>query len=411
MGYLSPLLMIAMAGKPTAAAPPAVPPCVEEVNALLQREDFAGVLLAAERCGVKTAHPRAFYFAGVARIGLGQHAHAILELQRYLANDAPDEPKRLREVAGSRLVQAKAQSVPVLLRIAALDGEDEIRVTAEPEVQSGEPIRTPWTALEERDGGRVLWLDPGRYRVTIRDGGQLTATRPLTVVTGGAEIVLNVSLEAPVAAVAPPSPPPVFVFPRRAWFAVTGSTGGVNVLAGLSVLSLGWVQGNRQFGTSATSCQPITSITELDRCRGIFAEVVTRYGAGAGLLGAGLGVFAGSLTALVQNPARRKLVWRIEVGIGGGVLLTGAVLLGVGLRNFNHLNTDASSAALLWGGEYRDRVSERADQYAAGAGLVGAGIGLGTTAALGLLVQRLVPVRTAAARRWQVQSQGLAIAF
>lgn len=406
MGYLSPLLMIAMAGKPTAAAPPAVPPCVEEVNALLQLEDFAGVLLAAERCRVKTAHPRAFYFAGVARIGLGQHAHAILELRRYLASDAPDEPKRLREVAGSRLVQAKAQAVSVLLR-ASLDGEDEIRVTAEPELQSGEPIRTPWTALEERDGGRVLWLDPGRYRVTIRGGGQLTAMRPLTVVAGGAEIVLNVSLVAPVVPVAPPPPPPP-LFPRRPWFAATGSLGGVNVLAGLSMLSVGSLRAKRQLDASEASCKPID---ELGRCREAFTAAVTLQGAGAGILGAGMGVLAGSLTALVPDPNRRRLVWKIEAGIGGGVSLAGAVLLGVGLRNFNHLNTNASSAALLWGEEYRDKVSERANQYFVGAWLVGVGIGLGTTAALGLLVQRLVPIKTAVAVRWQVRPQGFAIAF
>ena len=406
MDYLSPLLMVAMSARPPAVTPPVVPSCIEEVNTLLQREDFAGVLLAAERCGAQTAHPRVFYFAGVARIGLGQYALAILELQRYLADDAPSEPKRLREVAGSRVVQAKAQSVPVRLRIAGIAGEDEIRVTAEPETQSGEPVRTPLTALEERDDARVLWLDPGRYRVTV-GGGQLTARQSLTVVSGAEEIVLNMSLEAPVVVVAP-LPPPVAVFPRRPWLAVTGATGGVSVLVGLSLFSLGWVRRNRQLGTNATSCQ---SITELDRCRGIVADVLTEFGAGAGLLGAGLGVLASSLTVLVKDQNRRKLVWRIEAGIGGGALLAGAVLLGVGLRSFNHVNTDASSQALLWGEEYTDRANAAANQYNAGAGLVGVGIGLGTTAALGLLVQRLVPAKAAAAGRWQIRPQGFSIAF
>jgi len=408
MGYLSPLLLLLMSARPPVVAPPVVPPCVEGVNSLLQREDFAGVLLAADRCGVQTAHPRVFYFAGVARIGRGQYALAILELQRYLADDAPDEPKRLREVAGSRLVQAKAQSVPVLLRIAEIAGQDRLRVTAEPEAQGGEPIRTPLTALEERDGDRVLWLDPGRYRVTVGGGSsQLTATRSLTVAAGTGEIVLDVSFEAPVVA-PPPPPPPVSVFPRRPWFAATGSAGGLNVLAGLSMVSVGSLRANRQLDAREASCKPID---EIGRCRGVLAEAVTLRGAGAGLLGAGLGVFAGGLTALVSGPSQQKLAWRIEAGLGGGVFVAGAVLLGVGLRGFNQLNIDASPDALLWETEYKTAVGARANQYTFGAGLLGAGVGLCATAVLGLLVQRLAPAKAAVAGRWQLRGQRLTVAF
>jgi hypothetical protein len=399
MTFSSALLMITM------TAPVAVPPCVDEVSTLLQREAFADAIVAAAECGAKTAHPRCFYLAGVARIALGQHAHAILQLQRYMAEDAPDEPKRLRDVARSRLDQAKALAVPMLLRIDAGDGE--ISVRAAREEQGGEPLETPLTALEERDGSRVLWLDPGRHRITVDGEGYLRATRAVTLVVGAPQVVLNLSLRAPVAAAVPP-PPPVKVFPQRAWFALTGAVGGMNVLAGVSMLSLGWVRGNHQLDMSAASCRPIDPI---DRCRGAFAKAVTLNGAGAGFLGAGLGVLTGGLTALVRGPSGRKLAWRVEAALGGGVLLAGAVLLGVSLRGFNQVNTDASLDAQLWEVEYKYAVSARGNQYTVGAGLVGAGVGLGASAALGLLVQRFVPANTTAAGRWQVRPQGLAVAF
>ncbi len=406
MPSLSSLILSVSAAAP-AAALPAAPPCVDETTNLLQRKEFASALTAAEHCLARTEHPRSLYLAGVAHLALGQHAQAILVLQRYLAEDARGEPERLRAIADSRLEQAKTLAVPVLLRIVPAIADGEASVVARHEADERAPIQTPIASLKERAGGRVLWLDPGAYQVTVRVEGRLPATRSVTVDVGTTELVFNALLQRPVATPAPPppSPPPAPPFPRRRWLALTGAAGGMQVVTGLSMVALGWVRSTQQLDMGAANCMPILA---LDRCRDRLARGVTLRGAGAGLLGAGLGTLVGGLTALVPRPARRELAWKIEVGVGGGMLLAGAVLLG-GLRGFNHLNTDASPDALLWEARFKNGAIGSAGWYALGGGLVGAGIGLGASAALGLLVQQLVPARSAAA--WPVRSQGLAIAF
>jgi hypothetical protein len=141
-----------------------------------------------------------------------------------------------------------------------------------------------------------------------------------------------------------------------------------------------------------------------------FRRGVTLRGAGAGLLGAGLGTLSVASPRSSHDPARRELAWKIEVGSAEGCCSPGPCCSVRSARLQSSQHGRQLRTALLW--EARSTGNGAigsAGWYALGGGLVGAGIGLGASAALGLLVRRLVPARSAAA--WPVRPQGLAIAF
>lgn len=387
-----------------APAAPAAPPCVAEATGLLQQERYAEALASAERCGEATGHPRSLYLRGVAALALGRRAEAILALQRYLAGDRSGEPPRLGEVATARIQQARREAGVVRLRISPAAAGTRI------DVQSADRpvLSVGLDELPTGPDGAELWLDPGRQRITARDGDK-SAGREVEVVAGAEAVIVDLSLET-VKAPTPAPPRPVAApqprFPTRAWLALSGIVGAANLLTGIVILPVGALRGGRQLGASPTACEPVL---ELDRCRDRLAEATTLRGAGAGLLGAGLGVLAGGLTGLAPGARTRKAAWSAELGVGATFGMVGAGLLAVGLRRFNHGNTDPSRTPTPWA-EQGDVVGGAMHMYGLGAALLGMGIGLATSATAGLITQRIT-ARQRGVARLRIDGQGFSLRF
>lgn len=386
-----------------AAPAAAAPPCVAEATGLLQQERYAEALASAERCGEATGHPRSLYLRGVAALALGRRGEAILALQRYLAGDRGGEPPRLGEVATARIQQARREAGVVRLRISPAAAGTRI------DVQSADrpALSVGLDELPTGPEGAELWLDPGRQRVTARDGDK-SAGREVEVVAGAEAVIVDLSLET---APPPKPPPPAKVtqpprFPTRAWLALSGIVGAANVLTGIVILPVGALRGGRQLGASPTGCEPGL---ELDRCRDRLAEATTLRGAGAGLLGAGLGVLAGGLTGLAPRARTRKAAWSAELGVGATFGMVGAGLLAVGLRRFNRGNTDPSRTPTPWA-EQGEVVGGPTHMYGLGAALLGMGIGLATSATAGLITQRIT-ARQPGVARLRIDGQGFSLRF
>lgn len=383
-------------------APPSVPPCIAEIVAHSQREAYAEMLLAANRCEEATHHPRTQYYAGIAHLGLQHYAQAILRFRRYLGESAA-EPSRLRDVADARLAQAMQAAGSVTLVITPPVDPSGVRVEVQPEATSSFAVGLE--QLEAGDDGARLWLDPGSQRIEVRGKGT-SVVRKIFVSAGE-----NTSLE--IALAPKPQPKPVAptytrpVFPRRPWFSAISVASGASVVAGVALIPIGQLQLRGVANYSPAVCEPGP---ELNTCRDSLARAANLRGLGAATLGAGLGVLVGGVTALVSTQTARTRAWWGEFGGGLALSLTGAVLLGVSHGRFNRANTDASENALLWEDTRYDRtLSYSAGGYAAGAGLLGAGVGLVASAAAGLLVQRYGKTRYA--RRWQLQPHGVVVKF
>ena len=387
-----------------APAAPAAPPCVAEATGLLQQERYAEALASAERCGEATGHPRSLYLRGVAALALGRRGEAILALQRYLAGDRGGEPPRLGEVATARIQQARREAGVVRLRISPAAAGTRI------DVQSADRpvLSVGLDELPTGPEGAELWLDPGRQRITARDGDK-SAGREIEVVAGAEAVIVDLSFEtAPPPTPAPPRPvaAPQPRFPTRAWLALSGIVGAANVLTGIVILPVGALRGGRQLAASPTGCEPVL---ELDRCRDRLAEAATLRGAGAGLLGAGLGVLAGGLTGLAPGARTRKAAWSAELGVGATFGMVGAGLLAVGLRRFNRGNTDPSRTPTPWA-EQGEVVGGPTHMYGLGAALLGMGIGLATSATAGLITQRIT-ARQPGVARLRIDGQGFSLRF
>lgn len=388
------VLLSALATPPVAP----VPACVKELGEIQQRNDFQTLVASAERCRAETGHPRTHYFVGVGQLGLEHRGHAIVALRHY-EREAAEEPARIREVAALRLQQAVDEAGSLALQLVPAPA-GEVNIVAEREDQEEPTLLVPLGILPSAPEGALLSLDRGRYRIKAVAAGYTSAE--VTVVVDGQKIVVRLVPRA--APHRPPPPPTEVMFPRRPWYAATLAGAGILVVTGAPSLAFGATRLTRVLRRSEDLCAPIEA---LNGCRRDVAAAVTLRGVAAGLLGAGLGVTAGSLVARLSQKGQRRLAWSIGAAAGGVLALVGATVLGTSLRTFNTLNND-NTARLLWGDLYRDSMRSLSTSYTAGAGLFGAGLGLGVSSAVGLFLNSRTNPRST---RWQLQPQGVALRF
>lgn len=400
------LLVDAMGGPAPSGAE--VDRCVQTMGDLLQRENFADVVEAAILCEKEAGHPRIDYFFGIAHLALGHPSLTIEALERYLANESKSEPEALRERARGRLEQAKEQAGRVLLRVLPTLPLDKVYITVRHERDEKPRSEKPIGTRETIDGRVAVWLDPGRSRITVRAAGFIPAERELEVAAGVHDVILDLTLGVrPPSQPSPrPEPRPEGVFPRRPWLIAAGATGGAFAVGGLVMLpTSGALAGQR-----LESQQDCVSDAGLDQCRQQLARLTGFRGVGAGLAGAGLAALAGGMTALLPRPGLRRTAWLVEAGVGIALAAAGVTSLTFGLRSFNAVNLDSSAGALRWEEAYRQEIAAHTRVYLLGAGLLGAGVGLGIAATVGLVVsQRFRSAKYA--KRWQLAHEGIIVRF
>ena len=219
----------------------------------------------------------------------------------------------------------------------------------------------------------ILQLDPGPWRLQIDDPA-LAAVDVLVdvLVQPGAAVELDLRRHA-----APGLPRTQ----RHRLAAALGGLGGalVGVGVGLTVRGeLGQVQ--------PTLARPAASCPERLACREELAAAVTGRSVGAGLLAAGAGAMLGGLTALVRDDHRRRILWILELALGGAGAVGGGFAVAMAARGFDRENVAGDRP---WGDpEYADTIQRRGQQHTLAAAGLGLGSGLAFGAATGLIHTR-----------------------
>lgn len=382
------------------AAPAPTPACVQELSELLQREDFDATLTAAERCETETGHPRSHYFAGIAHLASHHPERAVGSLQRYLDSDPADEPPRLRELAAARLEQARTELGTIVIQVAPRFRDGDVRVTIQR--PAGEPpIIAFLSELDQKDDHAILLLPPGKYAITAARVGHLPGRQEFSIAAAGdtVSVFLPLMLRPPPPKLIAPEPPK---FPSRVWAGAWGGIAGGVVVVGVPVIA----------GATAQMpgfCPPHAQA--IDNCRSDAAKWTMVQAGGSGMLGAGVGFMIGGLTGLAPVDRTRRVAWAAETGVGGALATVGVVLLAVAQRSFNQVNNSTDPTAEPWGPRYDAALAPSSRNFMAGAALLGTGVGLAVSAALGLASPKFLHKSPATTARWGVQPDGFSVQF
>ncbi len=372
------LLISLVLAAPPPAMPSELPPPRSVAGAMLLDEgDASSAAGVFERLWNSKHDPSALAWAGLARERAADAAHAVAYLTQALDLDLPTP---LAVIARTALAKARSatQLVTVELR---LHGTGPV-VLALTRVGYSNP--TLYFPLSPNPGEQWMpvTLDPGRWLVELRRGDH-TVARTVEVQPD----LRIISLEEPT----PPQPPP----PRTRPFRLAGLiTGGSLALVGTVVLVLG----DRNVRPIVTALStPLCSDTAV--CRSSLAASGELRAAGAGLLGAGLGIGVGAFTALAARPRARRIAWTVDLALGGALIASSFIGGGVAGAEFNRANqAKAIDDALL----------SPITRHSAGAAMLALGLGLATSATLGLVLERS-DTRRRARLRAHITPTGLAL--
>jgi hypothetical protein len=351
---------------PSPARPPAattdLPPAAAAELLIADGELVAAAGLL-EAAWLAASDPAALVQAAECRAGADHSAHAVAYLTHALTLDLPSD---LAARARTALAAARPRTVavPVELDLHA-DGPAAVRVTpgaaAAPVLQFTLPPGPGAHRLR-------LGLHRGRWRIDLVRGDRLD-TRVVDVADRPPPVVFHEP--------APPGPGSR----RAAHLRLAGGiVGGALAVPGFGVLLHAHLTLLRAGSllTSGAGCDPYGP------CRPDLAAAADLRSTGAAILGGGLGVLGGALTASLRRPRSRRIAWSVELGLGGALTAAGAALGAVAGANFN---------TKLAGQADPDWLFTLADRHAAGAALLGLGVGLAGTATLGLALDLTEPRR------------------
>ncbi|HVR62741.1 MAG TPA: hypothetical protein VMU50_12630 [Polyangia bacterium] len=142
--------------------------------ALLKQSDFAGALAKFQAAYELVPSPNIHYDLGLAYVGLGRSADALLAFDRFLA-EAPGAPADSRRKAATNQEVLRRQVATVTIATEAPGAE----ISVDGRVRGALPLAHP------------LYLDPGPHEIGARwpiGGGTVSQT---VVATAGAELSLQ----------------------------------------------------------------------------------------------------------------------------------------------------------------------------------------------------------------------------
>ncbi len=301
--------------------------------------------------------PIALVYAGLSRAQAGDAAHAVAYLTEALALELPPYHA---EVARAALADARRKTRLIAIAIH-LRGAGPLELALTRTGRTTPTLRIP---LAPQPGDHVLpiALDPGPWLVELRRGAWSVAR---TVEVG--PDLHELSFAEPAPANSPPAP-------RTRSLRISGLvTGGSLVALGAGLLGAGeWrLRQNIAALHDIDTCSPASGCTQS-------LDGATWRAAGAGLLGAGLGVATGALGTLFKRPRARRIAWSVDIAVGGAL---------IGSSFFGGL----AGAAFNRAGQYPESLDALATplaRHTAAAALLGLGLGLATSATLGLLLDR-----------------------
>ncbi|MCA9657994.1 MAG: hypothetical protein KC486_06595, partial [Myxococcales bacterium] len=231
-----------------------------------------------------------------------------------------------------------------------------------------------------------LLTEIGTWEVTASAPGFKPFHQVITLTSGQnpASYTLPLASETPVAVVPPPEvePEKVDVVPKPVRMRVAGALNASGLpifVTGLGLAVYGSNTYDRAINTDVADC---TGALDNYNCRNDTIKAIRLRTAGLALIGTATGLFTTGLTAEFDVKPR---VWYAEMGVGGGLLLGGAIWLGATTASLNRelMVTEPPP----WD-QSVPNIDKATNQRLAGAMLMGTGIGLVTGSTVGLLIRK-----------------------
>ena len=326
------------------------------------------------------AEPRFLFNAAASRYIAGHYAHTVAYLDEYLAR---------KDVQGDDRKEAQAQRDEARNKVAAVSvevtlppGAAEVTVVVKHVARGASDLRPELLFPARVQAGRakvVVQLEPGSWVVGARSPGHEAAEQRAEVTRDPGQRVA-LALRVAAAAPTPEGPGPVDnkevppATARALKIGVSASAGAL-IVGGVAVLAAGAAKR----GGDGTCDRPEDNFLA---CKQDLAADLRMRDAGAGLLGAGVGVLAGGLTWIARDAKTRRKAWTAQAILGGLAIAGGAAWLSTSSIAFNRAN---NGFVADWGEYYGGR---NAVGHAASASVFGLGVGLVAGSALGLALQR-----------------------
>lgn len=322
--------------------------------------------------------------AAIGRFGAGHNAHTVAYTREYLAR-ATLTPEDRKE-AEAQLNEALRKVVPVRVTVRApAGGPAQATVVAQHVARASADLRPellfPIT-LSGQPAAVSLELDPGAWTVRVEGPKYQKQERRIDVVPGTPgtqEFTLAVAI-APTPTV-PDGPPQAREVPAdvarklKLGFAVSG---GVLMAVGVVLPIVGGLQQVKDDELkSIAECKANSGADGLAQCGDDWRAPYRLRDGGLAVLGGGVGLLAGGLTWMAKDPRKRRAALLAETAVGGVAFVGGLVSLRFSVKQFNERNwAEDGDIAPKMGG------------HAAAMTLIGFGIGMVSSAAVGLAVQR-----------------------
>lgn len=327
--------------------------------------------------------------AAISRHGAGHYAHTVAYTREYLARGTlgPDD----RKEAEAQLTEASRRVVTVRVTVSApASGPDDATIVAQHVARASADLRPELlfpVKLSAQPAAVSLELDPGAWTLRVEGPGYQRQERRIEVkqgTPGSQDFALSL---APMSQSKPDAQAPVREVPAdvvRNLKLGFGVSGGVLMAAGIVLPAVGGAQVKRLWTdeSKATTCKQMGMDDPEAKCRTDWRAPYRLRDSGLAVLGAGVGLLTGGLTWLIKEPRKRHKALLAETVIGGLAVGAGFTSLFWSSRPFNLLNTRDD-----WTTAY-SAINGKVGGHAASMTLFGFGLGMLTSAAVGLGIQR-----------------------
>ena len=342
------------------STPRAEPPPSPSVAGAILLDDGEPAAAAGvfETLWLRERDPAALAYAGLSRARAGHAAHAVAYLTEALAGGLPPH---LAEAARAGLAEARRHVRLVAIHLH-LQGDGPLQLAW---TRPGHATPTLRIQISPPPGAHIVpvALDPGPWLVEVRRGAWSVA-HTLTVTPDLRELTVT----------EPATPTKSAPNPRLRPLRLAGLiSGGGTAVLGAALLAAGQarIQSDLEFLTDPSKCSFTTGCSRR-------LDGATWRAAGAGLLGAGLGITTSALGTLLKTSRARRIAWSIDLAVGGA-LLGSSFFGGLAGAAFNRASAHPRTTGELL---------EPLARHTSAAALLGLGLGLASSATLALVLDR-----------------------
>lgn len=350
-----------------------------------EKQRFDSAALEFEGLWQEFKEPRFLFNAAASRVGARHHAHAVAYLSEYL--EAPGLTPEDRKEAEAQRTASLRETVAARVEIEAPADRAAVEFSVQHVPKLAADIRPALVFVASQVEGtrraRVVDLDPGEWKVSVKVEGFQPVEVRTQVVSGGTVVVRAALVPVPISRPAErPAGLPEEV--RGKFVRGAAALGGVVLVGGIGVTAAGGVGFGRKFAAEPEACRG----ADFEACRQGLSTSGTLRSAGAGVLGAGVGVAVAGLSGLIRDGRRRKTAWTAEAAVGGAVTIGGLVWSVVAARGFNAANKNLDPMVGWDDAGNQSAARSGAARHTAAAAVLGLGAGMLVGGVSGVLLER-----------------------